>query len=125
MVSTISIRYVDDEQESFKISKLCLEREKEFPVNMASSASGALNRLKSNGIQAIVSNYQVLGMDGIEVLKQVRAINKRIPIIIITGRGNEEITIQAFENGADFDPQKGGEPVPQFGELVLKSIPGG
>ena len=120
MVSTISILYVDDEQEFLEISKLCLEREKEFSVTTASSGSVALNLLKSNGIQAIVSDYQMPGMEGIEFLKQVRAINKRIPVIIFTGRGREEIAIEALENGADFYLQKGGEPVPQFAELVHK-----
>ena len=60
------------------------------------------------------------GMDGIEFLKQVRAVNKTIPFILFTGRGREEIAIEAFENGADFYLQKGGAPTPQFAELMHK-----
>ena len=59
-------------------------------------------------------------MDGIEFLKKVRATDKHIPFIMFTGRGREEIAIEAFENGADFYLQKGGDPNAQFAELVHK-----
>jgi len=59
-------------------------------------------------------------MDGITFLKQVRATDKSIPFIMFTGRGREEIAIEAFENGADFYLQKGGESKSQFAELAHK-----
>ncbi|MHB8164624.1 MAG: PAS domain S-box protein, partial [Methanoregula sp.] len=89
-------------------------------VTTADSAQVALNLLKSNGVQAIVSDYQMPGMNGIEFLKQVRTENKAIPFILFTGKGREEIAIEAFENGADFYLQKGGAPKSQFAELVHK-----
>jgi len=120
LVITISVLYVDDESHLLDIGKLFLERTTEFRVTTASSASAGLEILKTNGIQAIVSDYQMPGLDGIGFLKQVRAINKTIPFILFTGRGREEIAIEAFENGADFYLQKGGAPKPQFAELTKK-----
>jgi PAS domain S-box-containing protein len=76
--------------------------------------------MKSNGIEAIVSDYQMPGMNGIEFLKQVRGTNKTIPFILFTGKGREEVAIEAFESGADYYLQKGGAPRPQFAELMLK-----
>ena len=116
----ISVLYVDDESGLLEIGKSYLEQTNEFTVTTAESASAALDRLKSNGIQAIVSDYQMPGMDGIELLKQVRAKNTTIPFILFTGRGREEIAIEAFENGADGYIQKGGEPKSQFAELEHK-----
>ncbi|MDD5189090.1 MAG: response regulator [Methanoregula sp.] len=113
----ISVLYVDDELNLLDVTKTYLEKTKEFTVTTAPSASVALELLKSNGIQVIVSDYQMPEMDGIEFLKTVRATDKSIPFIIFTGKGREEIAIEAFENGADFYLQKGGEPKSQFADL--------
>ena len=120
MAHTISVLYVDDEPGLLEIGKGFLEQTHDFTVSTALSASSALVRLKTEGIQAIASDYQMQGMDGIEFFKNVRASDKKIPFIIFTGRGREEIAIEAFENGADFYLQKGGESRSQFAELRLK-----
>lgn len=117
---TISVLYVDDESGLLDICKLFLEKTKEFSVTTATSAQAALDLLKTNGIQAVVSDYKMPGMNGIDLLKEVRANDKNIPFIMFTGKGREEIAVEAFENGADFYLQKGGAPKPQYAELMHK-----
>ena len=68
----------------------------------------------------MVSDYQMPEMDGIAFLKHLRERDDTIPFIIFTGRGREEIAVAAFENGADFYIQKGGDPKAQFAELAHK-----
>jgi CheY-like chemotaxis protein len=56
-------------------------------------------------------------MDGIAFLKTVRKTWPTLPFIIFTGRGREEVVVEALNSGADHYLQKGGEPRSQFAEL--------
>jgi PAS domain S-box-containing protein len=112
------ILYVDDESELLEIGKLFLERSGLFAVDTITSAPEALRVISEKRYDAIISDYQMPGMDGIEFLKHVRASGNTVPFIIFTGRGREEVVIQALNEGADFYLQKGGEPLPQFAELA-------
>jgi PAS domain S-box-containing protein len=116
----ISLLYVDDEPDLLDLCKLFLEREGEFSVVTVTSAKEGIQILAAGMIDAIVSDYQMPGMDGIEFLKQVRMEFKDIPFILFTGKGREEVVIEAIENGADFYLQKGGDPRAQFSELSHK-----
>ena len=115
-----SLIYVDDEPTLLDIGKLFLEHDSRFSVETFTSATEALEILGSRQYDAIISDYQMPEMDGIEFLKRVRASGNTVPFIIFTGRGREEIVIQALNEGADFYIQKGGDPVSQFAELAHK-----
>jgi len=118
--SMISVLYVDDEPGLLEIGQLYLERKGEFRVETAISAKDALEIIQRGKYDAIISDYQMPGMNGIDFLRQVRSSGNSIPFIIFTGRGREEVVIQALNEGADFYLQKGGELGSQFAELAHK-----
>ena len=115
-----SVIYVDDERDLLDLGKLFLERTPEFRVEIASSAKDALALLAIQPCDAIVSDYQMPEMDGIAFLKAVRERFGDVPFILFTGRGREEVVIEAINNGADFYLQKGGDVKAQFAELSHK-----
>jgi len=115
--SAYHILYVDDESTLLEIGKLFLEQSGQFVVEITSSAQEALIMLNSKTYDAVISDYQMPGMHGIEFLTKVRNSGNTIPFILFTGRGREEVVIQALNEGADFYLQKGGEPKSQFIEL--------
>jgi len=116
----IKILYVDDEPLLLNLARLFIEKKGDFSVDTAASAAEALGLLESNNYDAIISDYQMPEMDGIEFLRTVRGTGDTTPFIIFTGKGREEVVIQAFESGADFYIQKGGDPNSQFVELLHK-----
>ncbi len=77
-------------------------------------------QLKMTSYDAIVSDYQMPEIDGIGFLKWVRESLGDIPFILFTGKGREDVVIEAINNGADFYLQKGGDPKSQFAELGHK-----
>ena len=116
----ILVLYVDDEPALLDIGKAFLERSGAILVDTVPSAAEAEEKLSANCYDAIVSDYQMPDMNGIEFLKHVRKTFPKLPFILFTGRGREEVVIEALNNGADFYLQKGGQPVPQFAELEHK-----
>lgn len=118
----IHVLYVDDEPDLLVLGKTFLEKAGDTVVDTASSAHQALDMLAHMPYDAIVSDYQMPEMDGISFLKHVRAMPSEIPVILFTGKGREEIVIEALNNGADFYVQKGGDPRSQFIELHHKII---
>lgn len=111
---------VDDEVFLLGLCRIFLEKTGNFRVDMAESAGEALKMLESGNYDAIISDYEMPGMNGIEFLKKVRESENTIPFIIFTGKGREEVVIEALNNGADFYLQKGGDPKAQFAELTSK-----
>jgi PAS domain S-box-containing protein len=116
----ISVLCIDDEVPFLELTKLTLERSGAFAVDTARSAPDAFEKLKHKVYDAIVCDYHMEETDGIEVLKKIRASGNDIPFIIFTGRGREDVVIQAYENGVDFYVQKTGDPKVQYADLAQK-----
>ena len=112
------VLYVDDEPVLLEIVKIFLEKTKEFSIDVTTSVSDVLKSGKLTSYDAIVSDYQMPGMDGISFLKYVHTEFGDIPFIIFTGKGKEEVVIAALNNGADFYITKGSDPRFQFDELA-------
>ena len=118
----ISVLYVDDEPTLLELGKTFLERGGVFDVDITHSSIEALVLLKKRNYDGVISDYQMPEMDGIVLLKKIRSRHPDLPFILFTGKGREEIVIQAFDAGADYYVQKGGETRSQFRELSHKII---
>lgn len=116
----ISILYVDNEITLLEVTRVYLERTREMSVTICKSARDAIRMLDEKAFDAVVSDYQMPGMDGLAFLKHLRDQKNVVPFILFTGKGREEVAIEALNSGADFYLQKGGEPRSQFAELPNK-----
>lgn len=117
---TISVLYVDDETDYHLIVSKFLNKNPDFSVVTCPGAQAALVLLEKRSFDVVVSDYQMPGMDGITLLKEIRSTYGTLPFILFTGRGREEVIIDAVNYGADYYLQKGGDPVSQFTDLVHK-----
>jgi PAS domain S-box-containing protein len=114
----IRVLHVDDEPSLLKIAKQLLETEGQFQMDTASTAEEALEKMKKETYDAVVSDYQMSGKDGLELLKDLRQNGSTVPFIIFTGKGREEIAIKALNLGADRYLDKNGDPETVYCELA-------
>ena len=115
-----SILYVDDDEILLGVNKIYLEKNGDFSVDIATSAHEALVRIPDANYDLILSDYQMPKMDGIEFLKIVRQRHGNLPFILFTGKGREEVVMEALNNGVDFYVQKGTDLKGMIAELKHK-----
>ncbi len=118
--SPICVLFVDDEPALLDITKIFLEKDGSFSVTPAESAEEAMRLLGDNSFDVIVSDYEMSPLNGLEFFDKLQDSGIRLPFIIFTGRGREEVAIEAINSGVDFYIQKGGDPRAQFAELAHK-----
>jgi len=114
----ISVLAVDDDRKFCEIISHYLSEDPKYSVITAESGKEALEILKTRQISAIIADFQMPDIDGIELLRILRTEGNDIPFVIFTGQGCESVAIQALNEGADFYLVKGEDPGPQF--LVLR-----
>lgn len=116
----ISVLYVDDEPAILDTCRRILEHTGRFRVETAGSAHEALERIRAGKFDAVIADYRMEDMTGLDLLRIIRDEYPDMPFIIFTGKGREEVVIEAFEKGVDFYLQKGGEAKSQYTELAHK-----
>jgi PAS domain S-box-containing protein len=116
----LSVLYVDDEPALLNVGKLYLERRSDISVSISRSVDDALKLLDTTPFDVIISDYQMPGTDGIGFLRILKEKQSSIPFILFTGRGREEVVIEAINNGATYYIQKGGDSRSLFAELEHK-----
>jgi PAS domain S-box-containing protein len=117
---SISILYVDDEPGFLETCKLYLQDYNDLTVTTLESAVEAIDLLSTRSFDAIVADYDMPEMDGIALLKHLRKEGNTTPFIVFTGKGREEVVIEALNCGADFYIQKIGDPSFIFHDLSRK-----
>ena len=114
----LSVLVIDDQKPLLEVIRLFLERFGNMNVKTALSAKEALDLLTSNTYDAMVVDYDLPEINGIEFLKMIRAKGDTTPFIIFTGVGREYAAIEALNNGADFFLKKGDDAQSQLLEMV-------
>jgi len=87
---------VDDEEIVLTSLSSLLSIETDYIVKSFTLASEAIDYVKNNDVDLIVSDYLMPEMDGISFLAKVREIKPEIPRIILTGYADKENAIKAI-----------------------------
>ena len=100
---------VDDEPAAADLAATYLERLLDGVETVtASSPETAMERLRDHPIDCVVSDHDMPGATGLDLLADVRAEIGDLPFILFTGKGSEEIASEAISAGVTDYLQKGG-----------------
>lgn len=95
-----SILLVDDEHELLTMTKSIFERAGYTQIMTAASAHEALKILSKKMPDMIILDVMMPGMDGFELLQEIRTVSK-VPVLMLTAKGEAEDRFSGFELGAD------------------------
>ncbi len=104
---SLLILVVDDEPDVETLFRQQFRRELRagrFKMEFAQSAVSALERIaeaESASLILILSDINMPGMSGLELLPQAKAARPDVPVIMITAYGDPETRRKALENGAE------------------------
>ena len=114
----LSVLVIDDSKSLLEVLRPLLERFGNMNVKTVLSAKEALELMMNNTFDAMVVDYDLPEINGIEFLKIIRAKGDTTPVIIFTGVGREYAAIEALNNGADFFLKKGDDVQDQLLDMV-------
>jgi two-component system, LuxR family, response regulator FixJ len=92
--------YVIDDDEAMRDSLSFLLDSSGFTVRLFETAEGFLDALPGLAFGCVVSDVRMPGIDGIELLKRLKAQNSPLPILIMTGHGDVPLAVEAMKLGA-------------------------
>jgi putative two-component system response regulator len=121
---SIRVLCVDDNPEDIAIIRRLLGQfqRASFDVASASTTSGCLERLDSDGADVLLLDHSLPGEDGVSFLRRLSATRNIPPVIVLTGRGDERLAVEAIRSGAaDYFPKDGITPS-NLGGALLRAI---
>ncbi|MFZ0389589.1 MAG: response regulator [Calditrichia bacterium] len=98
-MSKYNILVVDDDYASRLFLQKTLEKDN-YRVTPCKSGDEALKELKADHYHMVISDLRMQGIDGLELLKQIKKTDYQISVIILTGHASIQTAIEALRLGA-------------------------
>jgi DNA-binding response OmpR family regulator len=95
----VRLLMVEDNVEHLDLCKEYLPKD-QFIIDAALSATEAVEKLKKNKYDLIVLDYALPDFDGIELLKRIKPLGLKTPIIFTTAYDDAYISFEAMKGGA-------------------------
>ena len=105
----VRVLHVDDDRSVLDLTAAFLDSELDtVSVTTVASPEAALDRLETGRFNCVISDYDMPGMDGLELFEAIREEHPILPFVLYTGKGSEEIASRAVNAGVTGYFQKGG-----------------
>lgn len=98
-MSALRVLVVDDEPNMRRVLEIMLSR-RGYRTGAATDGQDAFEQLRETSYDLVISDLRMPGMNGIELLRALRAAGNEVPLIMITAQGTIESAVEAMRLGA-------------------------
>ncbi|MGD2062003.1 MAG: sigma-54 dependent transcriptional regulator [Nitrospirota bacterium] len=99
MIPPARILLVDDDRNLREVTSVGLRRHG-FEVVTVSAAEAAVEAVREDEFDAVVTDLKMPGMGGMELLRRLHALQPVLPVVVLTAYGSIETAVQAMKDGA-------------------------
>lgn len=100
MTNPYRILIIEDNPDDVELILLGFSKHDEFFVDVATTGEEGLDRISDNRYDLVSVDFALPGISGLDVLEEIRKSDQDVPVVMVTGRGTEELQVVAFEKFA-------------------------
>ncbi len=98
-MNNLSILVIDDEGSQLQSLKTFLSK-REYKVYTSNDGESGLKTARENLIEVVLTDFKMPGWDGLTVLKNIKALNPEIDVVVMTAFGTIESAVNLMKEGA-------------------------
>lgn len=98
-MNTNTLLVVDDEAPVLTVLKNFLERERTFESRFADCAETAIEMFKERPVDLVLTDLKMPGKSGLDLVKEIKEIDSKVQVIVMSGYGDVEDVITALRMG--------------------------
>jgi signal transduction histidine kinase len=109
MTDRLRVLYAEDNPHDADLTRSFFDRHApDFEIEVAETGDACLARLSAASYDALLLDYRLPGKDGVDLLQEVAERELRLPVVMVTGVGDETLVVQLLRRGAaDYVPKQG------------------
>src|SRR5688572_31590602 len=101
MLPSLRLLLVDDDDvDRLAVKRLLKQTRFDVTVDERTDRASALEAFGPDSFDCVLLDYNLPGADGLEILRELRAKGDSVPVIALTGQGDEEVAVALMKAGA-------------------------
>lgn len=123
MDKPLKLLYAEDNPQDADLTRAHFGRAApDLRLEIAETGSHCLERLAAESFDLLLLDNHLPDMDGLDVLEQIRSAGQRVPVVMITGAGDDEIVARALRAGASDYISNSGDYLTRLPDILCRVV---